>query len=42
MTGSFGYAWAAKSFRRLWMGVIVHGVGNFMVLVVAVILGWYR
>ena len=39
---SFGYAWAAKRYRSLWMGVIVHGVeGYFIVLVLAVILGWY-
>jgi len=26
ITSSFGYAWAAKRHRSLWMGVIVHGV----------------
>ena len=42
ITSSFGYAWAAKRYRSLWMGVIVHGVeGYFIVLVLAVILGWY-
>jgi len=39
---SFGYAWAAKRFRSLWMSVIVHGIeGYFIVLVVAVLAGWY-
>ena len=32
---------AANRYRSLWMGVIVHGVGYFIVVVVAVILGWY-
>ena len=42
IASSFGYAWAAKRYRSFWMGVIVHGVeGYFIVLVVAVILGWY-
>ena len=42
ITSSFGYAWAAKRYRSLWMCVIVHGVeGYFIVLVLAVILGWY-
>jgi membrane protease YdiL (CAAX protease family) len=42
ITSSFGTAWAAKRSRSLWMGVIVHGVeGFFIVLVLAVILGWY-
>ena len=41
ITSSFGYAWAAKSYRSLWMGLMVHGVGDLMVVVVAVILGWY-
>lgn len=42
IASSFGYAWAAKRYRSLWMGVIVHGVeGYFVVLVVAVLLGWY-
>jgi uncharacterized protein len=35
-------AWAARRFRSLWMSVIVHGVqGYFIVLVVAVLAGWY-
>ena len=42
ITSSFGYAWAARRYCSLWMGVIVHGVeGFFIVLVLAVILGWY-
>jgi membrane protease YdiL (CAAX protease family) len=42
IASSFGYAWAAKRFRSLWMSVLVHGVeGYFVVLVVAVLLGWY-
>ena len=42
ITSSFGTAWAAKRYRSLWMGVIVHGVeGYFIVLVLGVILGWY-
>ena len=41
ITSTFGYAWAAKRYRSLWMGGIVHGVeGHFIVLVLAVILGW--
>ena len=35
-------AWAARRYRSLWMSVIVHGVqGYFIVLVVAVLAGWY-
>jgi uncharacterized protein len=42
IASSFGYAWAAKRFRSLWMSVIVHGIeGYFIVLVVAVLAGWY-
>ena len=42
IAGSFGTAWAAKRYRTVWMGVVVHGVeGFFVVLVLAVILGWY-
>jgi membrane protease YdiL (CAAX protease family) len=42
ITTSFGYAWAAKRFRSLWMSVIVHGIeGYFVVLVVAILAGWY-
>jgi len=42
IASSFGYAWAAKRYRSLWMGVIVHGIeGYFIVLVVAVLAGWY-
>jgi uncharacterized protein len=42
ITSSFGMAWAAKRYRSLWMGVIVHGIeGYFIVLVVAVLAGWY-
>jgi CAAX protease family protein len=42
IASSFGYAWAAKRYRSLWMGVIVHGIeGYFIVLIVAVLAGWY-
>jgi membrane protease YdiL (CAAX protease family) len=42
IASSFGYAWAAKRFRSLWMSMIVHGIeGYFIVLVVAVLAGWY-
>jgi CAAX protease family protein len=42
ITSSFGYAWAAKRYHSLWMGIIVHAAeGFFIVLVLAVILGWY-
>jgi membrane protease YdiL (CAAX protease family) len=42
IASSFGMAWAAKRYRSLWMGVIVHGVeGYFIVLVVTVLAGWY-
>ena len=36
-------ATAKKAFGtlHLWMGLMVHGVGHFIVLVLAVILGWY-
>jgi membrane protease YdiL (CAAX protease family) len=40
--GAPGIAWAARRYRSLWMGVIVHGLeGFFIVLVVAVLAGWY-
>jgi membrane protease YdiL (CAAX protease family) len=42
IASSFGCAWAAGRYRSLWMSVVVHGVeGYFIVLVVAVLLGWY-
>ena len=42
ITSSFGISWATKRYRSFWMGVIVHGVeGFFIVLVVAVLLGLY-
>jgi CAAX protease family protein len=42
ITSSFGMAWAAKRYRSLTMAVIVHGVeGYFIVLVLAVLAGWY-
>jgi membrane protease YdiL (CAAX protease family) len=42
IASSFGYAWAARRFRSLWMSVIVHGIeGYFIVMVVAVLAGWY-
>ena len=42
IASSFGIAWAAKRYRSFWMGVIVHGLeGFFLVLIVAVLAGWY-
>ena len=42
IAGSFGIAWAARRYRSFWMGVIVHGLeGFFIVLLVAVLAGWY-
>jgi CAAX protease family protein len=42
IASSFGVAWAAKRYRSFWMGVIVHGLeGFFIVLLVAVLAGWY-
>jgi membrane protease YdiL (CAAX protease family) len=42
IASSFGYAWATKRYRSFWMGVIVHGIeGYFIVLVVAILAGWY-
>ena len=42
IASSFGIAWATRRFRSFWMGVIVHGLeGFFIVLVVAVLAGWY-
>jgi uncharacterized protein len=42
VASGFGCAWAAKRYRSMWMGVIVHGVeGFFIILVVAVLAGWY-
>jgi uncharacterized protein len=42
IASSFGVAWAAKRYRSMWMGVIVHGLeGYFIVLVVAILAGWY-
>jgi membrane protease YdiL (CAAX protease family) len=38
--GSLGMTWPTRRFRSYWMGVIVHGIeGYFVVLVLAVILG---
>jgi hypothetical protein len=35
-------AWATKRYRSFWMGVVVHGVeGFFVVLIVLVLLGMY-
>ena len=40
--GALGTAWATRRYRSFWMGVIVHGVeGYFIVLVVAILAGWY-
>ena len=42
IASAFGVAWAAKRYRSFWMGVIVHGLeGFFIVLLVAVLAGWY-
>jgi membrane protease YdiL (CAAX protease family) len=42
IASSFGIAWAARRYRSFWMGVIVHGLeGFFVVLIVAVLAGWY-
>ena len=42
ITSSFGISWAVRRYRSFWMGVIVHGIeGYFIVLVLAVILGLY-
>ena len=42
ITTSFGMAWATKRYRSFWMGVVVHGVeGFFVVLILAVLLGMY-
>ncbi len=42
ITSGFGVAWATKRYRSFWMGVIVHGLeGFFIVLIVAVLAGWY-
>ncbi|MCB0908346.1 MAG: CPBP family intramembrane metalloprotease [Nocardioidaceae bacterium] len=39
---SFGTSWAARRYRSMWMGVVVHGVeGFYVVLVLAVVAGWY-
>lgn len=39
---SFGTSWAARRYRSLWLGVVVHGVeGFYVVLVLAVVAGWY-
>lgn len=40
--GNLAIVWPARRFRSNWMAVIVHGVeGFFLVLVFAVIVGWY-
>jgi membrane protease YdiL (CAAX protease family) len=42
ITTAFGLSWAARRYRSFWMGVIVHGVeGFFIVVIVAVLAGWY-
>ncbi len=42
IASSFGISWATRRYRSFWMGVIVHGIeGYFIVLVLAVILGLY-
>lgn len=39
---SFGIAWAAKRYRSMWMGVVVHGIeGYFIFLIVMVLMGMY-
>ena len=38
--GSLGMTWPTRRFRSYWMGVIVHGIeGYFVVIVLAVLLG---
>jgi membrane protease YdiL (CAAX protease family) len=42
VASAFGYSWAARRYRSMCMGVLVHGVeGFYVVLVVTVLLGWY-
>ncbi|QIM20026.1 CPBP family intramembrane metalloprotease [Phycicoccus sp. HDW14] len=42
LLSSFGISWAAARYRSFWMGVVVHGIeGFFVVLVLAVVAGWY-
>jgi len=42
ITTAFGLSWAARRYRSFWMGPIVHGVeGFFIVVIVAVLAGWY-
>ena len=42
ITSAFGVAWAAKRYCSFCMAVIVHGLeGFFIVLIVAVLAGWY-
>ena len=42
LLSSFGFAWATRRYRSLWLGVITHGIeGFFIVLVLGVILGTY-
>jgi CAAX protease family protein len=42
IASSFGYSWAAGRYRSMWMGVIVHGIeGYLIVVVVAILAGWY-
>ncbi len=41
IVGSLGMTWPTRRFRSYWLGVIVHGIeGFFVVIVLAVILGW--
>lgn len=38
--GSFGFAWATKRFRSIWMAVVMHGLESFfLVIVFALVLG---
>jgi membrane protease YdiL (CAAX protease family) len=42
ITTAFGLSWAARRYRSFWLGVIVHGVeGFFVLMIVAVLAGWY-
>ncbi len=42
VASSFGISWAARRYRSLLMGVVVHGVEGFSIFILlAVLLGWY-
>lgn len=43
IVSSFGQAWAARRYRSLWMGIVVHGIEGVVLvaLVLAVVAGWW-